>query len=428
MLITRASLLDGRVADIRLAGEITQLAPRLEPGRGETILDARFGAVLPGLHDHHLHLRAAAAALESLAVGPPAVRAEAQFTRTVATAVAGTDGWIRATGYHESVAGELNRARLDVLQPATPMRVQHRSGALWILNSAALARIGHPDHVDGRLVSTDPRLGRAIPRREPDLRALGRRLTSFGVTGVTDATPDLGPGDIDSLATGLTQKVRCLAPGKRILRDDQLDLEELSVWVAERHADDVPVALHCVTAAQLVVAIAALRSAGRHSLDRVEHAAMVPDDCVADLADSGVTVITQPNFVAERGDTYRHEVPVEQHSQLWRAASLARAGIPVAGSTDAPFGDLDPWAAMRAAVTRATASGDVLGPDERVAPLTALQMFLGTPARPAVLRSIAPEQPGDVCVLAPGTDEALRALASDMVLTTVVAGEIVEAG
>ena len=428
MLITRASLLDGRVADIRLARAIREVAPRLQREPNETVVDARLGAVLPGLHDHHLHLRATAAALDSVAVGPPAVRTQPQFVRAVATAAPASDGWIRATGYHESVAGELNRLRLDALAPATPLRVQHRSGAMWFLNSAALERIGALADPDGRLASTDPRLAGSVPRRESDLTGLGRRLANLGVTGVTDATPDLDFDDIDSLATGLPQNVRCLAPGKRILHDDRLDLDELSIWIAERHADGLPVALHCVTAAQLVVAIAALRAAGTHELDRIEHAAMVPDGCVADLAGSGVTVVTQPNFVAERGDEYRHDVPDDEHAQLWRVASLTRAGISVAGSTDAPFGDLDPWAAMRAAVARATATGDVLGPDERVEPLTALRMFLGTPDRPAVLRDIAPGQPGDVCILAPAPAEALRALQSDMVLTAVVAGTIIGSG
>ena len=64
-----------------------------------------------------------------------------------------------------------------------------------------------------------------------------------------------------------------------------------------------------MTDSQLVVTIAALREAGGHPGDRIEHAAVVPDDCIADLAELGVTVVTQPNFVAERGDEYRAEVP-----------------------------------------------------------------------------------------------------------------------
>ncbi|MFZ0833283.1 MAG: amidohydrolase family protein, partial [Mycobacterium sp.] len=342
MLIRRATLLDGRVADIRVAEQIVDVAPVLAPQADETVLGARLGTVIPGLHDHHLHLRATAAALGSVVVGPPAVHTETQFRRVVAAAEPSGDGWIRAVGYHESVAGELDRGRLDALQPHTPMRIQHRSGAMWTLNSAALTRIGHPDHADGRIRSDDRQLTEAVPRRQPDLPALGRQLAEYGVTGVTDATPDLLSDEIACLAAAFPQRVRCLSPGKKILHDDDLDLDGLTEWIAQRHAADVPVAIHCVTAAQLVVAIAALRAAGAHPSDRIEHAAMVPE--VDELAAVGVTVVTQPNFVAERGEQYLIDVPADEHAQLWRVASLVRARIPVAGSTDAPFGALDPWA------------------------------------------------------------------------------------
>jgi hypothetical protein len=301
------------------------------------------------------------------------------------------------------------------------LRVQHRSGALWILNSAALARIGYADHPDGRLAGSEPRLAEA-PRREPDLPALARRLTGLGVTGVTDATPDLGPDDITSLTRALKQRVRCLAPGKMILYDDQLDVDGLTHWITKRHADGVPVAVHCVTAAQLVVTIAALKAAGHHPLDRIEHAAMVPPDCVGELAELRTTVVTQPNFIAERGDRYRQDIPTDEQGQLWRVASLMQAGVAVAASTDAPFGALDPWAAMRAAVTRTTHCGHVLGPQERIEPLAALSMFLGSAARPAQPRRLAPGQLGDLCVLSVPRADALRELASDMVLATVIAG------
>jgi predicted amidohydrolase YtcJ len=425
MLIQRAALLDGRVADIRVAEHIVDVAPTLARRPGEAVIDARLGTVLPGLHDHHLHLRAAAAALGSVVVGPPAVHTEEQFARVVAAA-GSSDGWIRAIGYHESVAGELDRTRLDALQPRTPLRVQHRSGAMWILNSAALACFGEPDHPHGRIRSDDHRLTEAVPRHQPDLNALGRQLAGYGVTGVTDATPDLQPDEIASLTAAFTQRVQCLAPGKKILHDDALDLDGLTEWVAECHAADVPVAIHCVTAAQLIVTIASLRAAGTHPQDRIEHAAVIPD--VGALAALGVTVVTQPNFIAERGEQYRNDVPADEHAQLWRVASLIRVGVPVAGSTDAPFGALDPWAAMRAAATRATACGHIIGPHERVDPRQALKLFLGAADRPAEPRRIEPGEPGDLCVLSVPPDEALRILASDMVLASVVGGNPLPVG
>ncbi|HEX2285348.1 MAG TPA: amidohydrolase family protein, partial [Mycobacterium sp.] len=224
----------------------------------------------------------------------------------------------------------------------------------------------------------------------------------------------------------LRQRVHCLAPGKRILHDTDLDHDELTAWIAERHADDAPVAVHCVTAAQLVVTLSALRIAGRHPRDRIEHAAVVPDDSLADLAALGVTVVTQPNFVAERGDQYLADVPAAEHHELWRVASLVRAGVPVALSTDMPFGGSDPWAAMRAAVRRTTTSGAVLGADERVSAREALAMFFGRPDDPTKARTIEPDQPGDLCVLAASPDEVLRELDSGMVAATVIEGHLTE--
>jgi predicted amidohydrolase YtcJ len=219
--------------------------------------------------------------------------------------------------------------------------------------------------------------------------------------------------------------VHCLAPGKRILHDGDLDLDELTEWIADRHDVDAPVAVHCVTAAQLVVTLSALRAAGTHPQDRIEHAAVVPDDSIADLVDLGVMVVTQPNFVAERGDHYLADIPAAEHHELWRLASLRSAGVKVALSTDMPFGDGDPWASMRAAVRRTTATGVVLGGDECVSAREALTMFLGTSTRPTDARAIAPGQPGDLCVLAAPPAEVLCELDSTMVAAAVIAGGVV---
>ncbi|OBK70246.1 amidohydrolase family protein [Mycobacterium sp. 1274761.0] len=426
MLIRRGRLRDGHIVDIRVGERIREIADRLDPQASEQVVDADGGAVLPGLHDHHLHLRAMAAALDSLTAGPPQVRTKAQLSQALRAAQPGPDGWIRAVGYHVSVAGELDRDQLDALLADTPVRIQHRSGAMWILNSAALSRVGLADHSDGRLFSADD-WADALPQRATAIADITHRLARYGVTGITDATPDLTADDVAALSVAhrlgeIPQRLHFLAPGKRILHDDRLDVDELTGWIGELHDNDRPVALHCVTRDQLIVALAALRAAGSHPRDRIEHAAVVPDDMLAELVGVGVTVVTQPNFVAERGEHYLQDVPVDEQPQLWRVASLLRAGIPVAASTDAPFGGMDPWASMRAAVHRTTAEGDVLGAQERISPREALQLFLGHPGRPAIPRSVAVGQPGDLMVLAATAE--VETLASDMVTTTIVGGRV----
>lgn len=430
MLIQRAVLLDGTHTDIRLDASIGEVAAGLTPRRGEDVLDAAGGTVLPGLHDHHLHLRAAAAAMASIHVGPDVVSSRQDLRRILSAASTGADGWIRAVGYHDAAAGELDRGVLDEVCPTVPVRVQHRSGVLWMLNSPGLQRLGLDDHPDGRLRSSDISWSQTLPRSEPELAQLSARLCGYGVIGVTDATPDLGPADAEALRAAhrrgeLRQRVHMLAPGKRILHDDELDLDELTRWIGDRHAENVPVAMHCVTVAQLAVALEALRCAGGARGDRIEHAAAVPDDLAADLADAGVTVVTQPNFVAERGDQYLVDVPPAEHHELWRLASLTRAGVPVALSTDAPFGDADPWATMRAAVHRRARSGVVLGPDERVSATTALTMFLGDARQPVAPRQICPGAPADLCVLSQPPAAALSELDAGLVAATVIAGRVV---
>jgi predicted amidohydrolase YtcJ len=428
MLIQRAVTLDGTAVDIRVSDRIDEVAATLTPLPGEDVLDAGGGTVLPGLHDHHVHLYSAAAAATSIRVGPPQVRGRAGLAATLANAEAGEDGWIRAVGYHDSVAGPLDRDALDAIAPTTPLRIQHRSGVLWILNSVGLARVGLADHPDGRLRSTDS-WADALGRNETSLADLSQRLSGYGVTGITDATPDLAIADIVRLEElhrhgDFAQRVHCLAPGKRILHDDDLDLEQLADWIAQRHRDGGPVAIHCVTAAQLLVTIAALRDSGTHPGDRIEHAAVVPPDCLADLAALAVTVVTQPNFVAERGDQYVDEVPAAEHGQLWRVASLLEAGVPVALSTDMPFGNGDPWAAMRAAVHRITPSGAILGGSECVSAQTALTMFLGSAEQPTRPRLVEPGESADLCVLSVTPHTALAELDAGMVAATIIGGGI----
>jgi predicted amidohydrolase YtcJ len=429
MLIQRATLLDGTTTDIRVDQQIVDVG-ELTPDKGEQVLDVAGATVIPGLHDHHVHLRSAAAALTSARVGPAEVRGREDLKRALAEAPVGSDGWIRAIGYHEAIAGPLDRHVLDEVSPPLPVRVQHRSGVLWTLNSVGLARVGLTDHPDGRLRSADRHWSDALQRNESGLNEVSQRLSAYGVTGVTDATPDFEVSDIVKLLQAhrhgeLAQRVHCLAPGKRILHDSDLDLDELKDWVAERHAADAPVAVHCVTAAQLVVTLSALREAGTHPQDRIEHAAVVPDGSMADLKNLGVTVVTQPNFVAERGDQYLTDVPAAEHHELWRLASLLKAGVKVALSTDMPFGEGDPWATMRAAVRRTTAAGAVLGPDESVSAREALTMFFGTSGQPTEPRTITKGQPGDLCVLAAPPEDVLEELDAQMVNATVVAGEVV---
>src|SRR5260370_22728518 len=78
---------------------------------------------------------------------------------SAAAAAVGAGRWLRATGWSETSAGPLDRRRMDALTGAVPARVQHRSGAMWVLNSAALRQVG----ADGSDVDGIERDDRGVP-------------------------------------------------------------------------------------------------------------------------------------------------------------------------------------------------------------------------------------------------------------------------
>src|SRR5882762_5501693 len=138
MTLIKDTEVDGRRVDVRIAGGlVAEIGPRLSRQAGEEVLDAAGGALLPGLTDHHLHLHALAAAATSVRCGPPTVRDLTQLATALNTARGDEHGWVRGTGYVETVAGELNTAALDGLHAQRPVRVQHRGGALWVVNTRA---------------------------------------------------------------------------------------------------------------------------------------------------------------------------------------------------------------------------------------------------------------------------------------------------
>jgi predicted amidohydrolase YtcJ len=350
-------------------------------------------------------------------------------------------------GYHESVAGDLDRARLDALAPERPARIQHRSGALWMLNSVAIERLrldaagdvpGLERDRDGRPTGRVYRLDAWLRERIgaqglPDLAPVGRLLASFGVTAVTDATASNGPAELHALVSAVERGAlpqRLCVMGRHDLPDPgharvsrgavKLVLDEAELPPCEAFEDDVrrahaagrAVAVHCVTRTELVFALAGIAAAGARRGDRIEHAAVAPPDLVARTASLGLTVVTQPHFIRERGDAYAREVEPRDRPWLYRARAFVAAGVPLLGGSDAPFGSPNPWLAVSAAIDRRSESGLVLGPDEALDPARALALF----AAPGAL---AVGDPGDLCLL--GRPWCGASLAADETPTAIFA-------
>ncbi|QDN75636.1 amidohydrolase family protein [Streptomyces sp. S1A1-7] len=418
MLITDVEVEGYGRVDVRLGGGRVVGIGRPGARRGD--VDGRGGALLVGLHDHHVHLAALAAEAASVRVGP----AEAGDRYGLVGALrSGPPGeWVRAVGYHESVAGELDRWVLDDFAPDRPVRVQHRSGALWVWNSAALRAAGLDggghggDGGDGRFWREDERLRGFTPPVRLDLRGVGARAAAYGITGFTNADPHPGQ-DLPELLSVLPQRLVVMgigdAPVKFLLDDATLPTPgELAASVAAVRPR--PVAVHCVTRVQLLVTLLALEETGPVAGDRIEHGSVIPAETMPWLARLGVTVVTQPHFPVERGREYATDVDPDDQAHLYRCRSLAEAGIPLAAGTDAPYGSADPWAVMRAAVER---SGG-----EAVARRAALDLFAGEPQHASRVRRLAVGSVADLCLLHVPLKEALDLMSADVVRATFVGG------
>jgi len=457
-LFVRNVEVEGRAGqDLRIeAGRIAEIGPRLAHAGDD--LDGRGGALIAGLVDHHIHLFALAARAQSLdlagAAGPADVRAR------IASALAQRPpgAWVRALGYHETMAGELTRAELDALAPANPLRIQHQTGSLWMLNSRALERLGDgggpqlerdaAGRPTGRLWRGDAWLRTRIGDEPPELAPIGRQLAAHGITALTDASVTTDAAAAERLAQAhrageLPQRLTLMSGGplaapadgafavgpvKVLLDDHDLpDLDAFIGWIDGARAQGRGVAVHCVTAAELAITLAAFEAAGARVGDRVEHGGVIPRAAIALLKRLGLAVVTQPAFIRERGDRYLAEVDPAEHSDLYRCASLIAAGVPLALSSDAPYASPDPWAAIATAADRRTLGGRVIGAGERVTAAQALALHqAASPGGRAARVTVGAA--ADLCLLTTPLAEALAQPRAALVQATIIGGSVVYNG
>lgn len=461
MLIRRAQI-RGRhgLCDVRLADGQVSAMGLLQPLAGEPLIDAAGGLLLPGLHDHHIHLAAQAARRTSVDCSDPAI--DSPETLAMALRAVPGNGWIRATGYHEDLTGRgpiglPDRHAIDRLVPDRPVRIQHRTGRMWLFNSLALDLLlstAAPSQAleceagrhTGRLFDDDAWLRSALASSPPDLADVALDLARYGVTGATDMTASNDAqtgGWFDRQAASGAWPLRLhvcgtlelaadagaawrLGPAKLHLHEADLpDFDTATNFVIAAHTQDRGVAIHCVTEVELVFALAILDVAGLHRGDRIEHASVTPLHLADRIADLGLPLCVQPHFIAERGDRYLRDVEPADHASLYRLHTLQQRGIALCGGSDAPYGLPDPWHAMRAAVSRRTRSGAIIGGDEALTPDDALDLYLADPDDLRRPRRVAVGQPADLCLLAVPWEVAQTRLSSDDVRTVIVGGKIV---
>lgn len=430
---------DGRIAAIDASHK---LADYQRPGT--KMIDCEGLTLLPGFHDAHCHIFSMAQREIGVDLGPQNIASLDELGAALrqSAARASGSGWISGHGYDDFYLGRHpNRHDLDAAVTDRPVVIAHRSLHACVLNSLALRLAGidiASQEPPGAGIDREPETGQpsgllyemlgelrrtVIP--QPDageigagLRRVNDYLLSRGVTSIQDAgignTParyralrgHVDVGDIDC-------RVNMMAGGPNLDAflaedlgyghgDDRLRLgaakfmlnvirgelnpseAELIDLVGRAHGAGFPVAIHAVEDTSIAAAINAISAANKsHSTPlrhRIEHAAECPPELVAALYAAGVTVVSQPSFLHHSGERYRASVAAAKLPYLYPYRSWLAAGIPVAGSSDAPVTPADPLSGVSAVVTRRDAGGVVLNPSERIPVIAALGIFTAAAA------------------------------------------------
>ena len=107
---------------------------------------------------------------------------------------------------------------------------------------------------------------------------------------------------------------------------------------------------------------------------RIEHGGAMYPAMIDRAAELGIVVASQPGFFSTLGDGFAEAFPGSS-DQLYPFASWLRAGMTVAGSSDAPVITADPLLGIRDAILRRTGEGRVLGPGESIPARDALAIY-----------------------------------------------------
>jgi predicted amidohydrolase YtcJ len=107
---------------------------------------------------------------------------------------------------------------------------------------------------------------------------------------------------------------------------------------------------------------------------RIEHCVICPLDLQDRVRAQHIVPAMQPAFFWKFGDGYIQNYGRSRADTMFPVNSLIAAGVPVAGSSDAPVTHYAPLFGIEQALTRKSMAGDVCGPDERVDLTMAIRM------------------------------------------------------
>lgn len=164
--------------------------------------------------------------------------------------------------------------------------------------------------------------------------------------------------------------------------------EELDDIVWRGHRAGWQVAIHAIGDRAIDMCLNAYEAALRRlprpdHRHRIEHCGVMRSDIVTRMAGLGVIPVGQPPFIHEFGDGFLAHLGQERCRLTYPLKTLLDAGIPVAGSSDAPVSSYQPLVGIQAAVTELTSGGAAFAPAEALTVEQALAIYTRNAAHAA---------------------------------------------
>lgn len=163
---------------------------------------------------------------------------------------------------------------------------------------------------------------------------------------------------------------------------------------------------------------------------RIEHSSVTRADLLERMRELGVIPVPQPGLVHFAGEVHEKHVPVQLRAYIFAQRYFFDYGLNPPGSSDSPITPCDPLLGIYTSVSRKTANGNTILPEQKVTLTEALEMY----TKNAAFASFDETRKGtleigklaDLTVLPKGfLDYSEEQLKNTEVEMTIIGGELV---
>ncbi|WP_085507071.1 amidohydrolase [Thalassobacillus devorans] len=185
-------------------------------------------------------------------------------------------------------------------------------------------------------------------------------------------------------------------------------VEEIAPLMKRGIESGLRIAIHAIGDRAIDVAIRSYEQINetvplQHMCNRIEHCVFPTSTQLRQMKEFGLVAGSSIGFLHHIGDNYMKKLGKERMKTAFPHRSFKEAGIKAPGNSDLPVTDGNPWPGIYTLVTRKTASGQVIGAEEKLSVWDALKAYTTDAAYSSceeeILGVIKPGAKADLMVL-----------------------------